>query len=320
MQYAIHEIYPLIRSLGNNFSDQSPIARYVCALLSELAYYSIPQWEVDNKKRAKLIPSEAYRSLIASIATRTNLRATFQLLDLPKGFVVEDRGVIAIGIKIDNLLFIAFRGTQFLFDWRLNLNARQINVTSRMRIRPPQVLTTLGGKLHSGFAEEALRISVRLLDAIREEGVDDFEHMFLTGHSLGGAVAAISENFLRLGSTSVVTFGAPRYADVASYFSSQWGPSTQIRRPFDIVPTVPPKFLGYADHPYEFSTSGENYVDFRPPPFSSIELWRWVQFLTRRIEPHSIESYRKEVGKTANATGAELPLAPIEKLTEADVH
>jgi len=53
-QYAIHEVRSLLGGLPTPLDDRSPVVRYVCALFAELAYYHIPQWEIDDKKRAKL--------------------------------------------------------------------------------------------------------------------------------------------------------------------------------------------------------------------------------------------------------------------------
>lgn len=319
-QFAIYEVHSLVGSLPSPIDDRSPTVRYLCALFAELAYYHVPQWEIDDKKRAKLIPCEAYRSLIASPTGRpTNSTVDFQKLDLPRGFVVEDRGVVAVGMVVNRLLFIGFRGTQFLFDWRVNLRSKLVPVNARFRISPRFVFSTVSGRLHSGFAEEATRISTRVLDAIRDSNLGDVDHVFLTGHSLGGAVAAISENFLKVAPTSVCILGAPRYSDLSAYISLPDGPPAQVRRPDDVVPTVPPRAFGYADHPYEFTTSGAEYVD--PAPYSSFfgGLIRWAQFLAGRFQPHDIETYRNELGAAAGAHGAMAPLAPVERLTVADV-
>ena len=319
-QYAIHEVHSLVGSLPSPIDDRSPTVRYLCALFAELAYYHIPQWEIDDRKRAKLIPCEAYRALVAGAGGRTtNLTPDFQKLDLPRGFVVADRGVVAVGLVLNRLLFVGFRGTQFLFDWRVNLRSKLVPVNARFRLRPPFVFSTVSGRLHSGFAEEATRISTRVLDAIRDSNLGDVDHVFLTGHSLGGAVAAISENFVKVAPTSVCILGAPRYSDLSAYFSLPDGPPAQVRRPGDVVPTVPPRAFGYADHPYEFSTSGAAYID--PAPYSSTfgGLIRWAQFLAGRFQPHDMETYRNELGATAGAQGAMSPLAPVDRLTAADV-
>lgn len=319
-QYAIYEVHSLVGSLPSPIDDRSPTVRYLCALFAELAYYHVPQWEIDDKKRAKLIPCDAYRALVASPTGRPiNSTIDFQKFDLPRGFVVEDRGAVAVGMILNRLLFIGIRGTQFLFDWRVNLRSKLVPVNARFRLRPPFVYSSVSGRLHSGFAEEATRISTRVLDAIRDSNLGDVDHVFLTGHSLGGAVAAISENFVKIAPTSVCIFGAPRYSDLSAYISLPDGPPAQVRRPGDVVPTVPPRAFGYADHPYEFTTSGAPYVD--PAPYSSTfgGLIRWTQFLAGRFQPHDMETYRNELGAAAGAQGSMAPLAPVERLTVAHI-
>lgn len=317
-QYAIYEVHSLVGSLALPIDDRSPTVRYLCALFAELAYYHIPQWEIDDRKRAKLIPCAAYRALVAG-SRPMNLTTVFQQLELPHGFVVADRGIVAVGLVLNRLLFVGFRGTQFLFDWRVNLRSKLVPVNAGYRLRFPFDFGTVSGRLHSGFAEEAARISTRVLDAIRDSNLGEVDHVFLTGHSLGGAIAAISENFVKIAPTSVCIFGAPRYSDLSAYINLPDGPPAQVRRAGDVVPTVPPRAFGYADHPYEFTTSGAMYVD--PAPYSSTfgGLFRWVQFLAGRFQPHDMETYRIELGTTAGAQGAMSPLTPFERLTASNV-
>ena len=96
-------------------------------------------------------------------------------------------------------------------------------------------------------------------------------------------------------------------------------PPTQVRRSGDVVPTVPPRLFGYADHPYEFGTDGRQYLD--PAPYSTMlgGSLRWIRFLAGLFEPHSMESYRKEVGITAHAKGAQLPLVEEKKLERENI-
>jgi len=292
--------------------------RYLCSLISELAYYHVPQWEIDGKKRAKLIPCEAYQQIVAR-GVPTTPGEVLRKLDFGATFVVEDRGVIAVGLATNRLLFIGFRGTQFLFDWKINLRCRLAPFNPRVLGRPPFLIGTASGRVHRAFAEEAMRISTRIIDAIRDTNLGDIDHVFMTGHSLGGAVAAISESFIRIASTSTCLLAAPRYADFSAYATNPDGPPTQIRRPGDIVPTVPPKSFGYIDHPYEFTTAGKPYLD--PKEYSSLPgaLLRWSRFLAGGFEAHSVEAYRRELGATAHAQGAHLPFAAIEPLALQNV-
>ncbi|MEA2822604.1 MAG: hypothetical protein QOJ86_4608 [Bradyrhizobium sp.] len=317
MPYAFDEFQRIVSKLPTPVSDRDPVVRYVCALVAELAYYHVPQFEIDNKKRAMIIPCEGYRAIVAR-GVATNIGVYLQGLDLPNAFVVVDRGIIAVGLFLNGLLFIGFRGTQFLFDWQINLRAPLTAVSSDF-FRGSFRGHYFQGRVHRGFAEEAVRISSKIVDALRDKGITQVDHVFLAGHSLGGAVAALSEHLLRFNGSTIM-MGAPRYCDVSTYYASLIGPPTQIARMGDIVPFVPPRSVGYADHPYEFDTSGaavvRSFVQSSIPYF----IWRLALFVGKRFEPHSMEMYRRELGITARVPSAGEALAPYEKLTSAVVH
>ena len=174
-----------------------------------------------------------------------------------------------------------------------------------------------GGRVHRGYAEEAFRIAQKIATKIQDYGDDKFNHIFLSGHSLGGAVAAIAENFFPHNNTSTIIFGSPRYCNTSAYFSSIGKPPTQIQRSRDLVPFLPPKRMGYADHPYQFDTSGNPIME----PIS-VSIWpqfKWclALFLGKGSKPHCMELYRQELGKTANAKWWKKKLAPYEKLKSA---
>jgi hypothetical protein len=288
VSYAFDDFRRLVSALPTPVSERNPLVRYVCALVAELAYYHVPQFEIDNKKRAMIVPCETYRAIVAG-GVATDVIAYLQGLEFSNAFVVVDRGVIAVGVFLNGLLFIGFRGTQFLFDWRINLRAPLVAVSSGYyRAHYSQ------GRIHRGFAEEAVRISARIDDALRDKGIEDVEYAFLAGHSLGGAVAALSESLLRFRPSTII-FGAPRYCDVAAYYTFLKGLPTEITRTEDIVPFVPPRSLGYADHPYEFDPSGtpiiRSFVQSSVPYF----FWRLSLFMGKRFKPHSMEMYRREL-------------------------
>lgn len=50
--------------------------------------------------------------------------------DFINSFVVVDRNVVAVVIAINGFLFIGFRGTLFLYDWKINLRASMIDLAS----------------------------------------------------------------------------------------------------------------------------------------------------------------------------------------------
>ena len=312
--YAIYDITRIVNRMSGSIDENLLEMRYVCALFAELAYYHIPQWEIDNQKRAKLIPCERYQDIVTG-GYAVNIVNVLQGLDLPRAFVVVERGVVATGMMVGELLFIGFRGTQFLYDWQVNLRAR---LTMRpadghqFRFHPP-------GRFHVGFTEEALRISIRITDAIKKMKIPPFTKVILSGHSLGGAIASIAQYYIDMQSILICILGAPRYGDVSSYSPLSGVLPTQIRRLGDIVPTTPPRLLGYADHPYEFSTNGHPYVDSQSYWSASSGLLRWLQFLTHKFEPHSIEKYRRELGAAAGEISSDALLIPWEKLSKRDL-
>lgn len=311
--YAIDELRKLLSRVAAPYQHSDPVIRYLCALFAELSYYHVPQQEIDRRHRVQLIPCDAYRILV-SRGMATNLLQYLETLDYSRVFVVVDRGAVAVGIMYQKLLFIGFRGTRFLYDWKVNMSASASLVRLHPRSQALFCDCLKYGFFHSGFAEEAFRISIKISDAIQNRCGADIEHVFLSGHSLGGAVAAIADYFLDVAPSTVCVFGAPRYADLTAYQSQLVNLPLQVRRPGDIVPTVPPKAFGYIDHPCEVGTDGKDYLD--PFPYSWLfgDLVRWAGFFLRRFTPHSMEEYRKALGISAAVSRYAATLAPYERV------
>jgi len=318
VHYAFDEFHDLIRALPPEITETDPAVRYLCALVSELTYYHVPEFEIDARKRAKVVPCSAYAEIVLR-GEPTSVQPFLQAGDFDDFFVVVDRGVIAVGIRIRDLMFIGFRGTlPLLYDWKINLSASMINV----RITPWFVSTAnrvygiVGDyRIHRGFGEEAIRIVTRIKEEMSKTNFDQAKNRFFAGHSLGGAVAALTRNFMVQEPNSTIMFGSPRYCDAAAYLCAGGRLPTHIRRVEDIVPFVPPRRLGYADHPNEFDTSGK---PLREPIRSSgweHFLWCTRLLLRRGLKPHRMECYRKELGVTAKAKWYNKPLIAREKLT-----
>ncbi len=317
MPYAFQEFRRLMPS---SISGQDPIVRYLCALVSELSYHHVPEFEIDSNRRAKIIPCRQYNEIV-NAGISTSVIEYLRQLDFIKPFVVFTRNVVAIGIPLNGNLFIGFRGTVFLYDWLINLRASLVNIHAGFQANGliiPQYLGWGGGRVHRGFAGEAFRIAVQLVNKIQDNRNDKFNHILLSGHSLGGAVAALAEKFLTHNNTSTIIFGSPRYCDASAYFSSIRMPPTQIQRPGDIVPFVPPKQMGYSDHPYQIDTSGNTIVKPIHAKWPYIN-WRLALFLGKGVESHSIERYREELGETAKAALWNEPLTPYEKLKSEEI-
>ena len=101
------------------------------------------------------------------------------------------------------------------------------------------------GKVHSGFKQEVDDLWPRIEKVVHS----DRRAVWFTGHSLGGAMATISAGRCHLSPIPVeprhtYTFGAPRvgtkrYVNHAKVRVTRWVNNN------DIVPRVPPTWLGY---------------------------------------------------------------------------
>ena len=304
MDYAIEEVWRLLGRAGSGELDDAVI-RYVCALFAELAYHHIPKLELDSQAgRAKLVPSFAYQELVARGRPTDVVALLPQTADIP-AFAVFTDAVVAVGAPIREQWFIGFRGTKVLygFDWSVNARVRHVRVSSL-------VDPSRRGRYHAGFAREAERISRLIAERVEALELPTPDRVYLTGHSLGGAVAAISREFLRYGHTDVCLFGAPRHADREAYAHSPDPPPLQVRRAGDQVPTVPSRRLGYADPPLAIFPDAS---PFRPSGKLGA-LTGWPRFVAGRFHQHFMDHYRQDVGRVAGADFWDRPLTDFERL------
>jgi triacylglycerol lipase len=113
------------------------------------------------------------------------------------------------------------------------------------------------GRVHRGFKREMDRLWPRLEQAL----VRNRKPLWFTGHSLGGAMATICAgrckmSYIKSNPEELYTFGSPRvgnqrYVEFTRLRHQRWVHNN------DIVPTVPPTWLGYRHGGQEW------YLDFR---------------------------------------------------------
>ena len=130
---------------------------------------------------------------------------------------------------------LAFRGGESLPDFLADVSYAQV--------RYPFV--SGAGRTHGGFT--ALYQSCRNAIQAALLGLPTRRPLFITGHSLGGALAtvaaldaAISSPFAK---PIVYTFGSPRVGDpaFADAFDARVADSWRVINAFDIVPLLPPE-------------------------------------------------------------------------------
>jgi triacylglycerol lipase len=142
----------------------------------------------------------------------------------PFGFVLES-GSASI---------LAFRGTGSAVDWASDLIARQM----------PFSPVGGAGQTHEGFTRIYLSARERMFALI--DRLPAGKPLFVTGHSLGGALAKLAALDIAanrsFGQMLVYTFGAPRVGDpkFARAYNQIVPVTFRIQNEFDVVPYLPP--------------------------------------------------------------------------------
>ncbi len=156
----------------------------------------------------------------------------------------DNRGMI---LANDEALVIVFRGTRLqahtILDVAELVLINQQDLWTDTNLLP--AVFTAGGRVHAGFLSAFKDVSDRLDALVRTKAPR--QRLWLTGHSLGGALATLAA--AHLGSSVVQglsTYGCPRVGDTA--FTSVLPRRSYDRfvHRDDWVATVPPEILGYA--------------------------------------------------------------------------
>ncbi len=146
----------------------------------------------------------------------------------------KDIDTQCLAIGNDTHVIVAFRGSASLQDWFTNFQA----------VRDPGPLYRT--KAHEGFQDALFPAVLGLTNAI-ESFRDKDQKLWLTGHSLGGALASLYSGMLIENGYPVYGlyhFGSPRPGD--ANFDKKLnkaipGPHFRIANVGDIVPHVPPE-------------------------------------------------------------------------------
>lgn len=142
-------------------------------------------------------------------------------------------------------IVLVFRGSQQAADWSTNFKFRmkQFAITNTQ-----QVDTIPTGEVHRGFQDAWQSVEKRVISQLQKWWKPGESQLWITGHSLGGALAALAATSLeyqRFKVAGLYTFGQPRVGD--------WDFTRQVNdrmgdRMFryvnnnDIVPLIPPQF------------------------------------------------------------------------------
>lgn len=175
-------------------------------------------------------------ALISQIAyfDEKSAKKQFKNLGYTKVQFLDIDGAQAYVVSNKNEMTIAFRGTEptQFSDIIADLNA----FPDRGQV---------GGWVHNGFQEEVNKLWDDIVKIVKSKPKN--KSLYITGHSLGGAMAIISASRIQDVVSSVYTYGAPRVGTKEFVSNCHFLHYRHVNNN-DIVPTVPWAILGYRHH------------------------------------------------------------------------
>lgn len=134
----------------------------------------------------------------------------------------------------DSQIDVVFRGTSTASDWISDAIARQTEFPYAKQ----------GGLVHQGFLDIYQSARKQIITAMSK--LSAHKQLYLTGHSLGGALASLCASDLatntKFKDPAVYTYGSPRVGNTtfANQFNRKTGPHYRIYNRNDMVPKLPP--------------------------------------------------------------------------------
>ncbi len=234
-----------------------------------------------------------------AVFTQLGLQVCERLID-------EEAGTAGAVLASPDLIVIVFRGTEDLLDWRTNM-------------RLAWTVLQGGVKVHTGFFGAYKPIRTLLFEKVRELIEEKPRPVYITGHSLGGALAVMAtaelanhdEAAVRDSLAACYTFGCPKAGD-RTFDQYVKVPLYRITNGVDLVPAVPPILTGYkhAGDTRYFGALG--IAPLRRAPsvvhkawFTSLgllQLWRTRKLLN--IADHAMEVYIEKLDRWIKAATA----------------
>nr|VFJ92083.1 MAG: Lipase (class 3) [Candidatus Kentron sp. LFY] len=230
-----------IPSYRQAYSDRTA---WLMACLSELAYIRFnPIFSSEDVKKNvlnkvnELIDEGRIRSLTKLIdligydpeEETKNLIEELDFLRFELIDTFDRNGTQAILVSNDNFIALAFRGTEAT-------SVRDIKADTKAKLTQCET----GGGIHLGFQEAFEQVAGEIRKKLCDERCRELP-LFITGHSLGGALAAVATKRLSHegGIAACYTFGSPRVGD-EKWISEIKTPIYRLVNAADSVTMLPP--------------------------------------------------------------------------------
>ena len=158
--------------------------------------------------------------------------AEYERLGFKKVVPIVAQSMIGYIVINDESTVICFRGTDFteVADWIANLDRSSTDVRN--------------GRIHRGFYNAYISLKPQVESVLADHPT---EHLWITGHSLGGALALVCAfdfmEYERRNFDGIITFGQPKVArrDLADYLDNELaGRYARVVNGSDLVSRIPP--------------------------------------------------------------------------------
>lgn len=247
-------------------------------------------FSMSNIKRPSLHFAELSR-LAYKKASYVKKRA--QKLGYPSTELFDKSGSECLVLENDTTVVLAFRGTEVkeFSDIAADLKAWHSK-------------SETVGKVHAGFFDYLELLWEPLLTHINTNARKR-KTLYITGHSLGAALAVLAGSRLQDRVAAVYTYGCPRVGNRKWYKNIKFTHYRFVNNN-DIVPRVPPVWLGFRH------CGTERYIDydgdivkmtvwarFRDSLRGHWDNWRQLKFFDS-ISDHKIENYIARIRKIKN--------------------
>ncbi len=230
-----------IPSYRQAYSDRTA---WIMSCMSELAYIRFnPLFSSDKQKDyfleniSKLVKDDSQSSLIKLLDIVTydhnkekkSLKHELSTLNLTLIQTFDSNGTQAILVSFNDALILAFRGTEATSIKDIKTDARGKTIACET-----------GGKMHTGFKEAFDEVGYDIEEKLKEDEFKD-RPLFVTGHSLGGALATVAAKKLshKGGLAGCYTFGSPRVGD-EEWIENIKTPIYRLVNAADCVTMLPP--------------------------------------------------------------------------------
>jgi hypothetical protein len=177
----------------------------------------------------------------------------------------------------------------------------------------PEADPRLGVRLHRGFGKAAPELFDHVKPKLREGYA-----VTVTGHSLGGALAAILGRYLQrdgFGVRKVVTFGQPKVTNTAGADEFAPLPITRFVHKNDPVPDVPPLMVAHDDNwrythfgPEVILWTGARYIyleQHQTVALAVLSFWRDIT--DHSVDDHSMDAYVEAIRQRMETGAQEIP-------------